>query len=588
MILRLRIFFLLLLLVGQFSFAKKDNRKEVDSINSLPFDYKIANTAKVIRLTLQNVEKASKLKYVKGLAESYANLGLLYYYQGKYDKNTFYTLKAIRLFEQQQNLPSLIKTYGEYGYQLKRRNMTQASAYMNKAIKLGKVHLKEADLNGIYDNYGVLKEMQTDLDSALYFYEKALHFKMLIKDEVAIPYSLNKIAMVKIMQQKFPEAKQLLDKAYALRMKHDDKVGIAENLNFYGHFFKSTGENKKAIDYFNKALEASKAHDYKNLTQENYQVLSELYESNKNFEKALESFKNHIRYKDSIQSFEIRSKQAELDIEYETEKKEKEILVQKATLAEKNLWLLGVGALLVISMLLGYLLYNRQKMKNKQIVRENELKEALQRIETQNKLQEQRLAISRDLHDNIGAQLTFIISSLDNLKYGFSIEDEGLKNKLSGISNFTRSTITELRDTIWAMNKDEISFSDLRTRIANFMENAKAASHNIQFDFYLDNTIPAALTLSSLKGINVYRVIQESVNNSLKHAQASEIAVKIQQEEERFVVVISDNGKGFDTTSDTLGNGIYNMKKRLAEVGGQLVVQSEIGSGTTIKVVFDK
>ncbi len=176
-------------------------------------------------------------------------------------------------------------------------------------------------------------------------------------------------------------------------------------------------------------MAASKAHDYKNLTQENYQVLSELYESNKNFEKALESFKNHIRYKDSIQSFEIQSKQAELDIEFETEKKEKEILLQKASLAEKNLWLLGVAALLVISVLLGYLFHNRQKMKNKQMVRENELKEALHRIETQNKLQEQRLAISRDLHDNIGAQLTFIISSLDNLKYGFSIEDERLKEQ---------------------------------------------------------------------------------------------------------------------------------------------------------------
>ncbi|WP_442787583.1 tetratricopeptide repeat-containing sensor histidine kinase [Flavobacterium suncheonense] len=588
MILRFRMLLFLWCLMAQFSYANKDLRKEIDSINNLPFDYKIANTAKVIRLTLQNAEQAARIKYIKGLGESYANLGLLYYYQGKYDQNTFYTLKAIRIFEQQKDFPSLVKTYGEYGYQLKRRNMALASAYMNKAIKLGKIHLKEAELNAIYDNYGVLKEMQTDLDSALYFYEKALRFKRLSKDEIAIPYSLNKIAMVKIMQKKFPEAKALLDKAYAMRVKRGDKVGIAENLNFYGHFFKSIGDTKKAIDYFNNALAASKAHDYKNLTQENYQVLSELYESNKNFEKALESFKNHIRYKDSIQSFEIRSRQAELDIEYETEKKEKEILVQKATLAEKNLWLLAVGALLVISILLGYLFYNRQKMRNKQIIRENELKEALQRIEIQNKLQEQRLAISRDLHDNIGAQLTFIISSLDNLKYGFSIEDEKLKNKLSGICSFTRGTITELRDTIWAMNKDEISISDLRTRIVNFIESAKSASHNIHFDFYLDSHIPDTLTLSSLKGINVYRVIQESVNNSLKHAQASVITVKIQQEEDKFVVLISDNGKGFNPASDSLGNGMHNMKKRLSEVGGQVVIQSEIGSGTTVKVVFEK
>ena len=76
------------------------------------------------------------------------------------------------------------------------------------------------------------------------------------------------------------------------------------------------------------------------------------------------------------------------------------------------------------------------------------------KIETQNKLQEQRLRISRDLHDNIGAQLTFIISSIDNLKFGFTDISEKLGSKLSNISSFTQQTIYELRDTIWAMNKE--------------------------------------------------------------------------------------------------------------------------------------
>ncbi|HCY83071.1 MAG TPA: two-component sensor histidine kinase, partial [Xanthomarina gelatinilytica] len=103
--------------------------------------------------------------------------------------------------------------------------------------------------------------------------------------------------------------------------------------------------------------------------------------------------------------------------------------------------------------------------------KETELKEALIKIETQNKLQDQRLRISRDLHDNIGAQLTFIISSLDNLKYGFKLPDN-LNDKLKYISEFTSSTIYELRDTIWAMNKSEISFEDLQSRISNFIEKA--------------------------------------------------------------------------------------------------------------------
>lgn len=587
MLFRNTFFFFFFLTLCSFVFAGNlPEKRKIDSINHLSFEYKIANTSKVINLTLENVKKAQKIKYKKGMADGFFSLGLMYYYQGKYDKNTYYMLKAIRIYDQQNDMASLVKVYGDYGYQLKHRNMPQAVSYMNRAIKLGERENKREELCAVYDNYGVLKEIQMDLDSALYFYEKALKFKEAKKDELGIPYSLNKIAMVKIIQKKYDEAKKLFDHAYVIRVKKGDKIGIAENLNFYGYYYKNIGNNKEAIAYFTKALELSKKHDYKNLIQENYQVLSELYEKNKEYASALKYYKNHVRYKDSIQNFEISAKQAELDIEYETEEKGKEILIQKAALAQKNFWLLGVASLLVISVLLGSVFFNRLKVKNKQILRENELKEALQLIETQNKLQEQRLVISRDLHDNIGAGLTFIISSLDNLKYGFTIEDEKLNERLLGISTFTRTTIMELRDTIWAMNKDEITFLDLKTRIANFIENAKAASHGVQFDFEIDENIPDEVTFSSLKGINLYRVIQEAIHNSLKYAEASLIRVKIEKEGNYFVIRISDNGKGFDAAAPRFGNGFTNMKKRMAESDGLVFIHSEINKGTEIKVQF--
>ena len=97
-----------------------------------------------------------------------------------------------------------------------------------------------------------------------------------------------------------------------------------------------------------------------------------------------------------------------------------------------------------------------------------------EQIELQNKLHEQRLAISRDLHDNIGAQLTFIISSVDSLKYAFADGNPKLEDKLNNISSFTKETIYELRDTIWAMNKEEITIEDLKTRISNFIEIGRA------------------------------------------------------------------------------------------------------------------
>ncbi|WP_457618692.1 histidine kinase [Lutibacter sp.] len=108
--------------------------------------------------------------------------------------------------------------------------------------------------------------------------------------------------------------------------------------------------------------------------------------------------------------------------------------------------------LVSIILLLGIVsfgLFKRQQHKRKEFQNRLALKEA----QTHNRLQDQRLRISRDLHDNIGSQLTFIISSIDNLKFITKNSDKVVKNKLSEINQFTNNTISQLRDTIWAMNK---------------------------------------------------------------------------------------------------------------------------------------
>ena len=204
-------------------------------------------------------------------------------------------------------------------------------------------------------------------------------------------------------------------------------------------------------------------------------------------------------------------------------------------------------------------------------------------IKTQNRLQEQRLRISRDLHDNIGSQLTFIISSLDNLKYVSKNANEKLKGKLSDISTFTAQTIHELRDTIWAMNKSEITIEDLHTRILSFVEKAKKSTQNIEFEVH--QNIEKKVTLSSLKGMNVFRVIQEAINNAIKYAEASSISIQINEKESDIEIIISDNGIGFDITTVNLGNGLSNIEKRISEIDGNVKINSIINKGTNIRII---
>lgn len=573
------LFALLLTQLFSLSWGQTYSVKQIDSVLNMPYDDIVANTSKSLQLFNKVLSDAKKQNYKLGIANSYDKMALCYFYQSKYDLQSKYIFMAIDYFNQLKQYDKVASLYGSYGYHLKRRNLDSGILYMQKGLKIGEKHNAEYELRAIYDNYGVLKEMKKEYDSAFLFYNKSLTLKEKANDKIGIPYSLNKIGMLQLTLKQFAKAKQNLDKAYQIRLEIDDKIGIAENLNFYGYYFFETKDHQKSIEYFNKALNYSKTYNYNYLTQDNYQKLSELYELNSDYKTALDNFKNYTIYKDSISNINLRIKQAELDTAFDTERKEKEILTQKADLAVKNTYIVIIISLLILSIIVGYFMLKNQKMKTLQLQKENELKDALLKIETQNRLQEQRLQISRDLHDNIGAQLTFIISSVDSLKYAFADGNPKLEDKLNNISSFTKETIYELRDTIWAMNKEAITIEDLKTRISNFIDNAQLSLNGIQFNFNFNTK--SFQSFSSRDGMNIYRLIQEAVNNAIKHAKASQIDVSLTESNNKINIVISDNGKGFDLATAEIGNGLNTMKKRASELKGNFKIESA-ENGTSI------
>jgi len=157
-----------------------------------------------------------------------------------------------------------------------------------------------------------------------------------------------------------------------------------------------------------------------------------------------------------------------------------------------------------------------------------------------------------------------------------------LTKKLDKISQFASSTIYELRDTIWAMNKTEISIEDLQSRISNFIDKADTASDQVNFKFTSMVSQTEDLKFTSVEGMNIYRVIQESINNALKYAEANHITVNFSSEKDALLFKISDDGKGFDINTIEMGNGINNIKKRAYDIGADIDINSEENKGTTI------
>src|SRR5690606_29337133 len=141
------------------------------------------------------------------------------------------------------------------------------------------------------------------------------------------------------------------------------------------------------------------------------------------------------------------------------------------------------------------------------------------------------------------------------------------------------------RDTIWAMNKEQITFEDLKGRVSNFVLQAKASVPLTRFSF----TFPqeSSYAFRSKNGIEIFRIIQEAVHNAIKHAEASEISISIEEQENSLTIRITDNGHGFDPEATSIGQGLAYMKNRANLLGGQISWNSAPGH-TSVHLLLNK
>lgn len=523
-------------------------------------------------------------KDILGLAKVYSGIGLLYYNQNKYDlsmKNYLLALDHVNKTDDEKVKINIKNAMSALLLDLK--DYKKALLYSNQAIAYYEKNNATSALCPMYINNGNILIGLKDTLNALKMFEKGRKLCAEIENTLFESKALTNIGIIKVAQKKYKESSvflkeskkkntQLNSEAANFKMKLND----VDVLNREKKFKESKRILLELKNYFNKS------EDLENLLttyKELVPVCAYLSESDSVAYYQIQFLELNKKVNDS----EVFKKSIELETKYQTAEKEKQLLQKEAEAKKKTTTIIILSLLAFFIAIVGFLIYRQQRLKNVQQKQEFELQSAIAHIEYQNKLHEQRLAISRDLHDNIGAQLTFIISSVENLKFGFPTMETSIKNHLTKISDFTKTTIVELRDTIWAMNANEFTFDDLSSRIYNFIEKAQSAKENIAFKFLVDDSLKDS-KFSSLEGVNLYRTIQEAVNNAIKYADASEILVQVKPNENGIIIEILDNGKGFDLDTIDLGNGVVNMQKRIEEIGGVFKIQSEIAKGTQITI----
>lgn len=205
-------------------------------------------------------------------------------------------------------------------------------------------------------------------------------------------------------------------------------------------------------------------------------------------------------------------------------------------------------------------------------------------LENELNLYKEKERISRDLHDSVGSQLTIVTSSLDNAIYLAEKQKLGI-DKIEKINEYVREAIQSLRDTIWVTHQQKIAFLDLETRLNTYLSKSFDGLLTFTTDF---KEIHNTSELSSTQAINLFRVLQEAIQNTIKHASASEISIRGWQNDENIHFVVRDNGKGFETSflQKSESYGLQNMKNRIEEIGGQLRLTSEKEKGTKIEFSF--
>jgi len=537
-----------------------------------------------------NYLKAYKIRKARkdynGLSKININLASIYASQQQYKAATKAYLEAINYFESIKNDAIVATTKENLGYIFRElKNYPKAIQYISEGIKYEEKNKLTDKLCLSCLNMGNVYLEMKDTLRALDYYEKSMKACKLTGNKKAISSLYNNIGNIKSAQKKTQEALSFYNKSQNVRNQINSAL---DNASLKINLAKVLIDTKKYPEAKRMLLDIKKVFESENSKSDLVITFNLLVPvcAHLNQPDSVAFYSNQYAVlKDELLQNAVVKQTSELEAKYQNAKKEKLLLEKEADSRRKNNLLIGISVMAFFIALIGFLIYRQQKLKNRQQHQEFQLKSAIAQIETQNQLQEQRLSISRDLHDNIGAQLTFIISSVDNIKYAFDIQNAKLDNKLQSISNFTKYTIVELRDTIWAMNNNEITFEDLRSRILNFIEKAKDAREEIDFRFMIDESLNQN-KLSSISGMNIYRTIQEAVNNAIKYSEASEITIDVKNTDNTITIYVKDNGIGFNPETIEKGNGLLNMQKRIEDIGGIFKLLSEDKKGTTIVLLL--
>lgn len=525
------------------------------------------------------------LNNVAGIAKLNNNLASVYQSTFQYKKAMEMYLEALSYFEKtgdEKNVNIAKLNLGLLFVDLK--NPDQAISYINESIGYFERQEKTVEVsNKLCENYlnlGKAYQLKKDYSSAENYYKKSESICGTVGNKQGIAFSKRNLANLGILRKKKADSADLIkiQESKKAREEFNSKVDKESNQLEIAQSYislKKFSEAKKILLKILPIFEKEKSEE--NLMSA-YKLLTTVYNELRISDSANAYFQQYINMNDKLVNTSVINQSTELEKKYQTLKKDKEILESKNKLLYRNIYILSLLGLLVLGIVYYRNYQNRQKIKlQKEILHQQDL--ATKAVMNAEDNERKRMAIH--LHDGVGQMLSATNLNLQVLEE-YQDDPEGFEMVINKTRNILTDAMTEVRTLSHQIMPNMLIKNSLSNALKELIDksNSPKLHINLNIDGLQDN-------LNENVQIVMFRVIQECINNTIKHAFASEIFITVKQDPQGILATFRDNGKGFDidsSQSKSHGMGLENIKSRIEFLKGTFMLESEKAKGTTVIV----
>ena len=603
----------------------------VNRLNSYAEKIQFSDPETAIEAINTSIINAQKINYPLGLSVAYGLRAGLLFYEMKLDTCLLLLDKAFELVkdnktdEYKNQAANLINRYAaieqrKENFDLAVERYQHAAKIFTETGERSKIIFSYYNLSGIY-------KFLNDTARMFYYANETNKLALLSKDPVSIIRGLIALGDAYCLIKNYDSAYAVSTLGLQLARQQDLTFAIGIFNNFIGLYFTNRAlEYDTALVHFNRALESFnkiniqydialvyqnmgntylRKRDYKNAVQFSLKALElakrlkldqvlyfslrdlvDAEEAQGNLAASYQYLKNFVAVNDSIQNKNNRKKVYELENRYQAQQKEMVLFGQQKIIERKNLlnYLLVSGLLsLTIIIALLYRNYRHKQKLQQQLIADLETEKKLMATEAVLKGEEQeRTRLAQDLHDGLGGMLSGIKFSFNTMK-GQLIMTADNTRAFERSMDMLDSSIGEMRRVAHNMMPEALVKFGLNTALKDFCNdiNQSGALKISYQSIGLEETM-----IDRTPAIAVYRIVQELINNTMKHAAATTSLVQVSLLQHSLSVTVEDDGKGFDTAKAE-GMGYRNIRSRVEFLKGTLDVQSDTDKGTSVHIQIE-